>query len=216
MSVDYSLSSTTIIDYYKKYQTAIKTRHKSILNFLRSRYLLNKSRFLDIGSGIGFSLGVAEELAFGNFDYILIDNVLEQIDNPTGFIQLAQGLWAKDGILVVAVPQVDWFRLLLIKFSYIKNNIDSSRVNLFYDLEQHINYFSWTSIKSLINNLDVDSELILLEDRFHHSKILNGKISSFLNFETGYYFIKKIYWMSYVVHIESDGWDKKQIVWARK
>ena len=41
--------------------------------------------------------------------------------------------------------------------------------------------------------IDVDSELILLEDRFHHSKILNGKISSFLNFETGYYFIKKIY-----------------------
>ncbi len=232
-SVDYSLSSTTIIDYYKRYQTAIKTRHNIIFNFLRSRYLLNKGRFLDIGSGIGFSLGVAEELewyalgvepsvtlaqytknmnknviegffseqlifenedlAFGNFDYILIDNVLEHVDDPIGFMQLAQGLLAKNGILIVAVPQVDWLRLLLIKFRYIRNSINSSRVNLFYDLEQHLNYFSRTSIKSLINNLGVDSKLILLEDRFHHSKILNGKISKFLNFETGYYFIKKIY-----------------------
>ena len=62
VSVDYSSHSPTIIKYYKRYQTAIMNRHNIIFNYLRCRYSLNKGRFLDIGSGIGFSLGVAEEL----------------------------------------------------------------------------------------------------------------------------------------------------------
>ena len=231
--VDYSSPSNMIIDYYKKYQTEIEIKHNTIFHFIKSRFLTNKGKFLDIGSGIGFSLGVAEDLgwdalgiepsltladysknqmgknvikgffseeliinnkdlAIGDFNYILIDNVLEHVDNPTNFIKLAQRLLTKDGVIVVAVPQVDWFRLFLIKFPFVRNIMDAPRLNLFYDLEQHINYFSRKAIKNLLNNLEIDGELKLLEDRFHHSKILNGKISSILKFETGYYFIKKI------------------------
>lgn len=230
--VDYSSPSNTIIDYYKKYQTEIEFRHNTIFDFIKSQHFTYEGKFLDIGSGIGFSLGVAEELgwdalgiepsltlaeysknqmkknviegffserliidnkdlATSKFDYILIDNVLEHVDNPVKFLGLAYQLLSKNGILVVAVPQVDWFRLFLIKFPFVRNTLDSPRLNLFYDLEQHINYFSRKSINSLINNLEIDGEIKLLEDRFHHSKILNGKISSILKFETGYYFIKK-------------------------
>jgi len=125
------------------------------------------------------------------FDYILIDNVLEHVDNPIIFLRLAQKLLTKNGILIIAVPPVDWFRRLLIKFSYIRGNIKSSRINLFYDVEQHINYFSRHSIKALIKESNVDLELIYPEVKYHHSPILNGRLARLLNFETGYYFISK-------------------------
>ena len=132
------------------------------------------------------------ELSLNSFDFILIDNVLEHVNHPIDFIRLASTLLNEKGVLVIAVPPVDWFRRLLIKSKFIRNNlVSSSRINLFYDVEQHVNYFSRKSIERLILESNVGLKLTSSNVRYHHSSILNGRISRMLNFETGYFFITK-------------------------
>lgn len=46
------------------------------------------------------------------YDYLLIDNVLEHVGDPVGFMeQQALGLLAERGVALVAVPPVDWLRV---------------------------------------------------------------------------------------------------------
>gem|GEM_PF-2379119 len=122
------------------------------------------------------------------FDYILIDNVLEHISDPLGFLKTALPLLKDKGIMLVAIPPVDWFRVLLGKIAYIRNRCHVARWNLFYDPEQHVNYFSRKSMRILVEER-LGAEL--LDVRFHHSSILRGELAAMLGFETGYYFIGK-------------------------
>jgi len=124
----------------------------------------------------------------GKFDYILVDNVLEHINDSILFLRAILPLLKQHGVLLVAVPPVDWFRVLLSRIKYIRNYNQSARLNLFYDPEQHVNYFSRKSMRILIQE---KLGYQLLESRFHHSRLLNGKFAKFMAFETGYYFISK-------------------------
>jgi len=131
-----------------------------------------------------------QQAALGEkFDYILIDNVLEHVRDPVGFLQAALPLLKTNGVMVVAIPPVDWFRLLLTRISFIRNRCRTARWNLFYDPEQHVNYFSRQSMRTLVENR---LGLRLLDARFHHSKLLKGGLAARLGFETGYYFISKL------------------------
>jgi 2-polyprenyl-3-methyl-5-hydroxy-6-metoxy-1,4-benzoquinol methylase len=227
--VDYSLCNIDILDFYKSSKNYICGRHSAIFDFLELNFSFKNKNFLDIGSGIGYSLVTASKKGWtaiglepgdmlaqfsqdelnvdvikGFFDssttddilsrykngadFILIDNVLEHIEDPIEFLKDVLSVLSDEGIVLVAVPPVDWLRLALCKSKYIRNGVKSSQLNLFYDPEQHLNYFTRISMHKLLDSVP---ELQLLNNRFHHSKILNSSLASFLNFETGYFFLQK-------------------------
>lgn len=229
MDYDYESHDFDIVDYYLQHSEYIKWRHHAIFNFIESSRGQKKGRFLDLGSGAGYSLEVASKRGWAalgvepsktlvdfsrerlkvdvihgffsdqmreriqggpanEFDYILIDNVLEHIKDPHAFLGDALALLNKGGLALVAVPPVDWLRVALAKLGYVRNNIRSARLNLFYDPEQHVNYFSRLAMRSLVEDR---LGFHLNETRFHHSALLNGKFAELCGFETGYYLISK-------------------------
>lgn len=124
-----------------------------------------------------------------NFNYILIDNVLEHVGDPLKFLTQAFDLLDTKGVLVVAVPPVDRMRILLSLFGYVRKNIASANLNIFSDPEEHINYFSRKSIYAMKDRIGGSK---LLQFRYHHK--LSPKMASFLSIvgiETGYYFFVK-------------------------
>jgi hypothetical protein len=90
--------------------------------------------------------------------------------------------------MICVVPPMDWLRVLLTKISAIKKHSKSAQLNLFYDPEQHINYFSRRAMRRLVEQY---SGFTLLDNRFHHSFLINNLLSRSFGFETGYFFIKK-------------------------
>jgi predicted SAM-dependent methyltransferase len=113
---------------------------------------------------------------------------LEHIPEPIEFFKNTLSLLRPGGLLLIAIPPVDWFRLGLVSISFIRQNSTSAQLNLFYDPEQHINYFSRKAINILTEKV---GGCKLKDARFHHSKILNSWLARLLKFETGYYFIVK-------------------------
>jgi len=229
MDYDYECYDFDIIGYYVQHSEYIKWRHNVIFDFVESMRGQKKGKFLDLGSGAGYSLHVAnargwdavgvepsktlvgfsrEQLGVdvihgffskqlrqhiqssrsNEFDYILIDNVLEHIKDPVAFLGDALALLKKGGLALIAVPPVDWLRLLLTKIPYVRNHSRSAQLNLFYDPEQHVNYFSRTAMRVLVEN---QLGFRLDDTRFHHSALLNGKFAELCGFETGYYFISR-------------------------
>ncbi len=158
-----------------------------------SHTLVNYSREhlnLNVIEGF-FSPAVQENIKLNNqskFDFILIDNILEHISEPIKFIRDTLSLLSGDGVLLVIIPPVDWLRIFLTGFSRIRNHITSAQLNLFYDPEQHVSYFSRKAMRILTRNV---GGCKLTSFRFHHSKLLNNWASSVMGFETGYYFIAK-------------------------
>ena len=227
---DYKDSDENIIKYYEDARNYIEARQHKIFNFVRQNFCKQSGVFLDIGSGIGYSLKMAQQLGWRAFgvepnivlagyssnelklntmngylskdaieaikknlpqgcaDYILIDNVLEHIPNPIDFFHNALDLLKPGGLLLIAVPSVDWLRLSLASIPYIRKNSTSAQINLFYDPDQHVNYFSRKAMKILTEKV---GGCKLTDFRFHHSKLLNGWLARLMRFETGYYFIVK-------------------------
>jgi SAM-dependent methyltransferase len=227
---DYVATSEDIIKYYENSQEYIRLRQKKIFKYVQEKFFKQPGAFIDIGSGIGYSLKVAQELGwhalgiepsvileeysrnmlnldtingylskdiiatiqsklpFDFADYILIDNVLEHIPEPVEFLQNALTLLRPGGLLLIAIPPVDWLRLGLASIPSIRQNSMSAQINLFYDPEQHVNYFSRKAMKILTEKV---GRCKLTGFRFHHSSLLNNWIARMLGFETGYYFIVK-------------------------
>ena len=120
------------------------------------------------------------------YDYLLIDNVLEHVSDPVGFMEQALGLLAERGVALVAIPPVDWLRVMLGCNSLVRARSHSAQINLFYDPEQHVNYFSRRAMRRLV---DERLGYTLLLNRFHHSRILDNPLARFCGFETGYFFV---------------------------
>lgn len=122
------------------------------------------------------------------YDFLLIDNVLEHISDPVNFMELALGLLSEGGIALVAIPPVDWLRVILGQNLLIRACSHSAQINLFYDPEQHVNYFSRRAMRRLIEGR---LGYTLLPNYFHHSPILDNRFARFCRFETGYFFIAR-------------------------
>ena len=122
------------------------------------------------------------------YDYLLIDNVLEHVSDPVSFLDQALGLLAERGVALVAIPPVDWLRVMLGRSTLVRAFTHSAQINLFYDPEQHVNYFSRRAMRYLVQEA-LGYEL--LPNNFHHSRMLNSPIARFCNFETGYFFIAR-------------------------
>src|SRR3546814_19467642 len=60
--------------------------------------------------GIDVVHGYLSDDAVGQYDVVLIDNVLEHVPDPVAMIRQATRLMAPDALLVLAVPPFDWLR----------------------------------------------------------------------------------------------------------
>ncbi len=226
---DYETYDEDLITYYEAHRDYILWRHNLIFDYLGAAFGMECGRFLDIGSGAGYSLEVAAKRGWyvqgvepGNtlaeysqkrhngrvihgyfspdisaslqaanpagYDYLLIDNVLEHISEPVVFMEQALSLLAEQGIALVAIPPVDWLRVLLGRNNWVRAHCRSAQFNLFYDPEQHVNYFSRRAMRRLIEQR---LGYTLLPNRFHHSRILENPLARLLRFETGYFFITR-------------------------
>jgi 2-polyprenyl-3-methyl-5-hydroxy-6-metoxy-1,4-benzoquinol methylase len=226
---NYETQDEGLIAYYEAHRDYILWRHNQIFDYLERAFGLGRGRFLDIGSGAGYSLEVAAKRGWdaqgiepggtlarysqdrfgGNvihgyftaemrtniraanpagYDYLLIDNVLEHVSDPVGFMEQALGLLAERGVALVAIPPVDWLRVMLGRNPLVRARSHSAQINLFYDPEQHVNYFSRRAMRRLIEKRQ---GYTLLPNRFHHSPILDNPLARISGFESGYFFIAR-------------------------
>src|SRR3546814_12931092 len=72
--------------------------------------------------GIDVVHGYLSDDAVGQYDVVLIDNVLEHVPDPVAMIRQAKRLMAPDALLVLAVPPFDWLRRWLGTIPIIRNN----------------------------------------------------------------------------------------------
>jgi len=122
------------------------------------------------------------------FDFIILDNVLEHIYNPKNFFDEITKYLNPGGVLFLAVPPTDWLRVALSTSMLIQNAPEkiSRRLTMFYDLQQHVNYFSFKSIRYLMSNYkDLNSI------KQFHGKKWALKIYRLFNLTTGQFFIHK-------------------------
>ncbi|MEO7336673.1 MAG: methyltransferase domain-containing protein, partial [Caldimonas sp.] len=60
--------------------------------------------------GLDVDQGYLDEGRKGEYDFVLIDNVLEHVPHPVTFLRHAARLLSSTGLLLVAVPPLDWLR----------------------------------------------------------------------------------------------------------
>lgn len=203
-----------LTSYYLQYEQAIRSRYQRVFSFTES--LVAAGKFLDIGSGMGFSLDIAKQRGWiaaglepntaltsyakgrgldinnaylsgettGEYDFILIDNVLEHILTPSDFLGHAARLLAPSGVMLVAVPPMDWLRKGFGAISYVRDSITVPQMNIFGEVDQHVNMFSRKAMGRLLQGVG----LRLLDVRFHHSLAYNNALFRGLRLDDGYYF----------------------------
>jgi len=122
------------------------------------------------------------------FDFIILDNVLEHVYNPKIFFDEITQHLNPGGVLFLAVPPTDWLRVALSTSTLIQNAPEkiSRRLTMFYDLQQHVNYFSFKSIQYLTSNY---KDLNCIKQ--FHGKNWALKIYKLFNLTTGQFFIHK-------------------------
>lgn len=123
-----------------------------------------------------------------SYEYILIDNVLEHIHRPVEFLQDAESLLSRGGLMVVAVPPVDWLRRLLAQSAFIRNRVTYASINAFYSPIQHVNFFSRRAFEILTAT---HLQAKLLPVRFHHHWLLDNAVAAIAGIFTGYCFLRK-------------------------
>lgn len=215
--IGFDYKNDNVISHYVDHKIYIKNKYNSLFSYIEQ--FIHPSRFLDIGSGMGYSLEVAQDRgwrAYGvepnvilaqdcisrglsvqnsNFNFengqcfglIVIDNVLEHVRNPVEFVHDASRCLDRDGLLVIAVPPVDWLRKIVSSIALVRKNVNIPQLNIFYDISQHINFFSRKSIYQIANQL----KLTVLPHRYHHSLYYNNIISRLVKINDGIFFITR-------------------------
>lgn len=85
---------------------------------------------------------------------------------------------------MIAVPPMDWLRKWFGAFSYVRDSIAVPQINIFGEVDQHVNIFSRKAMNRLLQN----TGLRLLDVRFHHSQAYNNVLFRGLLLNNGYYF----------------------------
>lgn len=135
-----------------------------------------------------------------NFDFIMMDQVLEHIPNPKEVLVDAFSLLKPGGTFFLAVPAVDWSRMLLsISFQLSSSTLRWIKKNRYlgkltdllgrYDLfgfpEGHINYFSPKAVSLLAENCNAK-----VLGQYHAQKI-RAICFPFFKLSTGSFFLRK-------------------------
>jgi 2-polyprenyl-3-methyl-5-hydroxy-6-metoxy-1,4-benzoquinol methylase len=151
--IGFDYKNDNVVKHYVDHQIYIKNKYNNLFSYIEQ--FIPPSRFLDIGSGMGYSLEVAKDRgwrAYGvepnvilaqncisrglsvqnsNFSYengtcfglIVIDNVLEHVRNPVEFVHDASRCLEKGGMLVIAVPPVDWLRKIVSSVALVRKKV---------------------------------------------------------------------------------------------
>lgn len=135
-----------------------------------------------------------------SFDFIIMDQVLEHVPNPFAMLRDTFGLLKPNGVMLLAVPPIDWSRRLasasfqlpiaaveaisrrrpLGKFAELVKKHDT-----FQFPEGHISYFSTKAIAVLAANCHAR----VLEQ--YHAQRLRARCWPLLRLSTGSFFIRK-------------------------
>jgi len=115
------------------------------------------------------------------FDFIMLNQVLEHVDSPREMLSDAVRILKPHGTLFVGVPPFDWFRLALSRLGISR----SHRIDLLYDSDEQVNYFSPKSIRVLAH----DSNAVYL-GQFHWKRTRKWLLRT-LGMSTGSFLITK-------------------------
>ena len=101
--------------------------------------------------GLKIVTGTLEDHPFGgtSFDVVFLEQVLEHIDSPGRFLQLALTLTAPEGFIYVGVPPVNFLnkavtRVLIRGLGMTR--LSNPQLDIFFDPEEHVNGFTGTSM----------------------------------------------------------------------
>jgi len=86
---------------------------------------------------------------------------------------------------MIAVPPMDWLRKGLSSSDWIRRHTAIPQINIFYDVDQHVNMFSRKAMERLLHSVG----LRLLDIRFHHSLAYDNVVFRALGLDDGYYFV---------------------------
>lgn len=134
--------------------------------------------------GVDISHGYLNESASGDHDFVLVDNVLEHVLDPHQFLTLVKSRLSSTGLLMIAVPPMDWLRKGLGSFGYVRASVNAPQFNIFRETDEHVNFFSRVAMRALLEK----SGLRLLNIRFHHSRWYNNPLFRIVGLDDGYYF----------------------------
>lgn len=203
-----------LIAYYLQYEPVIRNRYQKIFSFIESLVAPGKFLDIGAGIGFSLDVAIQRgwtatgmepnpelaahargrgldvdntyltEAVSGEYDFILIDNVLEHILQPAEFLRQAVRLLKPAGIMMIAVPPMDWLRKGLSASNWVREHVEIPQINVFYDVDQHVNMFSRKAMARLLHSVD----LRLLDVRFHHSLAYHNALFRGLCLNDGYYF----------------------------
>ncbi|WP_280154576.1 class I SAM-dependent methyltransferase [Piscinibacter sp. XHJ-5] len=134
--------------------------------------------------GLAVVGGYLDDSRQGEYDFILVDNVLEHVPDPAGFLRNARRLLAPSGLLVVAIPPMDWLRKALGSLSWVRTRVNAPQLNIFGEVDEHLNMLGRRAMARLIHG----AGLKLLPIRFHHSPVYDNPVYRAFALDDGYYF----------------------------
>ena len=144
-----------------------------------NRYLAEHAR----GRGLDVATGYLDEHTTGQYELVLVDNVLEHILQPLPFLRLSAGLLSEGGLMVVAIPPLDWLRDALGRSSWVRARVSRPQLNVFTEADEHVNMISRRAMQRLAQA----AGLRALPLRFHPSRIYDNPIFRTLGLDDGYY-----------------------------
>lgn len=208
------INDFNLIDYYLGHEQVIRSRYQKIFSFIESLTTPGLFYDIGAGLGLSLDVATQRgwtssglepnselaayakergldisntyltEATTGEFDFILIDNVLEHISQPSDFLLQAVRLLKPSGVMMVAVPPVDWLRKGFSASSWVRERVAIPQINIFYDVDQHVNMFSRKAMSRLLESVGMR----LLEQRFHHSLAYDNALFRGMRLDDGYYF----------------------------
>jgi 2-polyprenyl-3-methyl-5-hydroxy-6-metoxy-1,4-benzoquinol methylase len=137
------------------------------------------------GRGLAVANRYLDGSEHGEHDFVLVDNVLEHVPEPLAFLRHAARLLAPQGLLLVAVPPLDWLRKALAAFPYVRDRVTAPQLNVFGEVDEHLNMLGRRAMGRLVDN----AGLRLQPLRWHHSPVFDNPLVRTLGLDDGYYLI---------------------------
>ena len=135
--------------------------------------------------GLDIANQYLDEQFHGRYDFVLVDNVLEHVPEPSLFLRNAARVVEPSGVLVVAVPPLDWLRKALAAIPYVRNRVTRPQLNVFGEVDEHLNMLGRRAMAALARG----AGLRLSPLRFHHSPVYDNAAVRALGLDDGYYFM---------------------------
>ncbi len=192
-----------------------KAQHKitRVLETMARKGVKHHGKFLDIGCGMGYSMEVAKQFGYdamgveplvqaaelalkdglqvkkgfydkndygpNSIDFIWLDQVLEHVYEPRVLFADIVHVMKPGGFFFVGLPVVNWLWLLLTDWKI------TSKINVYNDPEEHINYYGRKGIENLCRQNGVQIHSI------YYPKAIIEIPFKILGLTTGYYLIQK-------------------------